>query len=57
MFRLAEFCCGTGAFSLACKSENVKLVFANDIDKNSSAVFNANFEIEMTLCDIHKLDR
>jgi DNA (cytosine-5)-methyltransferase 1 len=40
--KLVEFCAGTGAFSLAFKSINVDVVYANDFDKNSEKIFNEN---------------
>jgi site-specific DNA-cytosine methylase len=40
--KLVEFCAGTGAFSLAFKSINVEVVYANDFDKNSEKIFNEN---------------
>lgn len=54
--RLAEFCAGTGAFSLSFKeTKKVKTIFSNDIEINAKKIYDANFTTKMTLLDIHEL--
>lgn len=53
--KLVEFCAGTGAFSLAFKENNVKVVYANDFDKNSEKIFNENNDIKLVCKDIHEI--
>jgi DNA (cytosine-5)-methyltransferase 1 len=55
--KLAEFCAGTGSFSLASEKTNkIKTIFANDFDKNSEKIFNENFTIKLLCKDIHELN-
>lgn len=56
MYKLAEFCAGTGGFSIAFKKTNsVNIIYANDIEKNSKKIYDDNFDIKLTLKDIHNL--
>ncbi len=55
--KLAEFCAGTGAFSLVFEETNlVETVFANDFEPNSEKIFNENFTTKLKCCDILSLD-
>lgn len=57
IYKLADLCAGTGAFSLAFEKTNkVKTVFANDYEKNSKKIYDDNFDTELTLKDIHDID-
>lgn len=57
MYKLVDMCAGTGAFSLAFEKTNkVETVYANDIEKNSKKIYDANFETKLTLKDIHDID-
>ncbi len=56
MYTLAEFCAGTGAFSLGFENHDVKTIFANDFDINSKKIFDDNFDLKLTLKDIHDLN-
>lgn len=57
MYCLAEFCAGTGAFSVASKMVGgIECVFANDICKNSKKIFDENNNISLTLGDIHDIN-
>lgn len=54
MYKLAEFCAGTGGFSLGFHSTGqVETIYANDFDANAKKIFDANFDVQMTLKDIH----
>jgi DNA (cytosine-5)-methyltransferase 1 len=47
---------GTGAFSLAFQSTNaVNIVYANDMCKSSKAIYDENFEHELTLKNLHEV--
>jgi DNA (cytosine-5)-methyltransferase 1 len=55
--KLAEFCAGTGAFSLVFEKTNlVETIFANDYEPNSEKIFNENFTIKLKCCDINLLN-
>ena len=58
--RISDFCVGTGGFTVASQLANPDLyttVFANDMDKNSSIIYNKNFkDHQFLLDDIHNLD-
>jgi len=54
--KLAEFCAGTGAFSLAFKSINIEVVYANDCDKNSEKIFNENHNVKLDCRDINDIE-
>lgn len=57
IYKLADMCAGTGAFSLAFeKTKKVNTVYANDCEKNSKKIYDANFTTELTLKDIHDID-
>lgn len=54
---LADFCAGTGAFSLAFEKLGFKTVYANDIESSSKKIFDANISsIELDCRDIHDID-
>ena len=56
-FKIAEFCSGTGAFSLGFHLTNkTTTIFANDYEPASKKIFDINFNIPLTLLDIHDLD-
>lgn len=56
-YNLVDMCAGTGAFSLAFENtKKVETVFANDFEKNSKIIFDENFDLELTLKDIHDID-
>jgi len=58
--RIADFCVGTGGFTLASQLANpdlYKTVFANDMDKHSCIIYNKNFkDHQFVVDDIHNLD-
>lgn len=55
-FKLADFCAGTGGFSLGFESTKlVQTIFANDIEPSSKKIFDANNNIKLTLKNIHDL--
>lgn len=54
MKRVVDLCAGTGAFSLAFKSE--KVVFSNDYDKKSKIIYDHNFEEKLNTQDITQVD-
>lgn len=57
MYKLSEFCAGTGGFSLGFHNTGeVETVFANDFDVNSKLIFDANFDIKLNLSNIHDID-
>lgn len=57
IYKLADLCAGTGAFSLAFEKTNkVETLFANDFDKNSKKIYDDNFDTELTLKDIHDIN-
>lgn len=57
MLTLAEFCTGTGGFSLAFQQTNeVQTVFSNDIEPSSKLLYDHNFDHKLVLKDIHNLD-
>jgi len=57
MYKLIDLCCGTGAFSLAFEQTGkAKTIFANDFDKNSKLIYDENFDLKLTLKDIHDID-
>jgi DNA (cytosine-5)-methyltransferase 1 len=57
MIRIIDLFCGTGAFSHAFKSENTKVVFANDIEKSAKEIYNLNFpEHEFKLDDLNNIE-
>jgi DNA (cytosine-5)-methyltransferase 1 len=57
--RIADFCVGTGGFTLASQladNELYKTIFANDMDKNSKIIYTKNFgDSHFQLCDIHDI--
>lgn len=56
MLKVAEFCAGTGAFSLALqKCGPFETVFANDIDEKCKVTFDLNHDTRMVVKDIHDL--
>jgi hypothetical protein len=57
IYKMIDLCCGTGAFSLAFENTGkVKTIFANDFDKNSKLIYDDNFDLKLTLKDIHDID-
>lgn len=55
--KLAEFCTGTGGFSLAFESTNkVKTIYSNDFEKNSKKIFEKNFNRSLECKDIHDIE-
>ena len=55
--RVADFCAGTGGFSLAFeRTERCRTVFATDFEKASKTIYDDNHSTEMTLADITKID-
>lgn len=55
--KLVDLFAGSGGFSLAFENTGkFETVFANDIEQSSKKIFDLNFETELTLMDIHKLD-
>ena len=54
MKRVIDLCAGTGAFSLAFKSEHI--VFSNDYDKKSKIIYEYNFEEKLNTEDITGVD-
>ena len=56
-YKLVDLCAGTGTFSLAFeKTGRVKVIFANDFDKQSEIIYNANCSTRLTLMDIHDIN-
>ena len=53
-FTMAEFCSGTGGFSLAFK--NAETIYSNDIEPSSKTIYDLNFDNELVCQDIHKLN-
>ena len=54
--KVAEFCTGTGAFSLAFNAVGPNIyqtVYANDIEPSSKVIFDANHVMALTCKDIH----
>ena len=57
VYKMVDLCSGTGAFSLAFEQTGkVKTIFANDFDKNSKIIYDDNFDVKLTLKDIHDID-
>ena len=55
-FTMIDLCAGTGAFSLAFENTTkVRVVYANDMVKESKQVYDANFEEKLSLCDLHSV--
>jgi DNA (cytosine-5)-methyltransferase 1 len=54
MKKIVDLCAGTGAFSLAFKTE--QLVFSNDYDKKSKIIYDYNFEEKLNTEDITQVD-
>jgi DNA (cytosine-5)-methyltransferase 1 len=54
---LAEFCAGTGGFSIAFEEVgDVTTVYSNDIEPNSKIIYDLNFDTELTCQDIHTIE-
>ena len=57
MLRMIDLFAGTGAFTCAFENTNkVKCVFANDMNKESKLIYDANFEHTLTLGDLNDID-
>jgi DNA (cytosine-5)-methyltransferase 1 len=57
MYKLSEFCTGTGSFSIGFESTGVvETIYANDIEPNSKKIFDVNNDLKLTLQDIHNID-
>lgn len=55
--KMVELFAGTGAFSLAFEKTNkFETIFANDFDKGSKKIFDANFNIKLCNTDLHNID-
>lgn len=55
--KMIDLCAGTGAFSYAFQQTDlIDVVYANDIDENSKKIYDANFDHELTLGDMCKID-
>lgn len=56
MYSIAEFCAGTGAFSLGFNiTKKTSTVYANDVNKNSKIIFDENFDQKLILGDVNNL--
>lgn len=54
--RMVDLFCGTGAFSLAFKSDETKVVFANDIEKSAHEIYKLNFpDHKFNLADLNDI--
>lgn len=57
IYKMIDLCAGTGGFSLAFeKTGKIKIILANDFDKNSKIIYDNNFELKLTLKNIHDID-
>ena len=57
MLRMIDLFAGTGAFTHAFEgTKNVKCVFANDMNKESKKIYDANFSHQLTLGDLNDID-
>jgi len=55
--KMIDLFAGTGAFTYAFQETNkVECVFANDFDKNSKLMYDANFDHELTFRDINDIN-
>jgi DNA (cytosine-5)-methyltransferase 1 len=56
IYKVGEFCAGTGAFSLGFETTlRTKTIYANDIDHSAKVIFDNNHQVKMTLEDLHQL--
>ena len=57
MLRMIDLFAGTGAFTYAFEdTKYVKCVFANDMNKESKKIYDANFEHKLTLNDLNDIN-
>jgi DNA (cytosine-5)-methyltransferase 1 len=57
MLHMIDLFAGTGAFTHAFEdTKHVKCVFANDMNKESKTIYDANFSHELTLHDLNDVD-
>ncbi len=55
-YKLVEFCCGTGGFSIGFnKTNKVDTIYANDNNEYCKKTFDLNHNIELTCKDIHEI--
>ena len=47
---------GTGAFSLGMRNAGMKVVYALDMEKTSKAIYDLNFNHELTLADLNDVE-